>query len=188
MRLYIGIDPGLSGAVAFLPGGDTTKLEVHDCPIKKVPYVKTAKYKGKTRRKNTVRKEPHIWRMRELLESASSVSLATIEKVAAMPKNGATSMFRFGLGFGAWLGLLAGLDIPFTEVRPRAWKKVMLPDMPPKLDRDAQKTYARQLAMKTFPNAADEFTRVKDDGRAEAAFIALYGYRISESNGKEKHS
>ena len=34
---------------------------------------------------------------------------------------------------------------------------------------------SRGMAMQRFPEFADKFKRVKDDGRAEATLIALYG-------------
>ena len=42
-----------------------------------------------------------------------------------------------------------------------------------KLSRD--KGVSRSRASQRSPEAADRFTRVKDEGRAEAALIALYG-------------
>jgi len=37
------------------------------------------------------------------------------------------------------------------------------------------KGVSRGMAMQRFPEYAEKFKRVKDDGRAEAALIALYG-------------
>jgi len=52
-------------------------------------------------------------------------------------------------------------------VTPAVWKKHF------KLSKN--KGVSRSLACQRFPEAADQFTRVKDDGRAEAGLIALYG-------------
>ena len=42
-----------------------------------------------------------------------------IEKVAAMPGQGVTSMFNFGKGFGVLLGAAAGLGLQTTQVTPQ---------------------------------------------------------------------
>jgi hypothetical protein len=57
--------------------------------------------------------------------------------------------------------------VPTFEVDPSAWKKTM------RLSTD--KNASRALASQYFPDCSDQWARVKDDGRAEAALIALYG-------------
>jgi crossover junction endodeoxyribonuclease RuvC len=42
----------------------------------------------------------------------------------------------------------------------------------------SDKDTSRQLAMQRFPDYAEKFVRKKDDGRAEAALIALYGAEV----------
>lgn len=64
----------------------------------------------------------------ELLEDVMSwvadrEVLCVIEKVHAMPGQGVTSMFTFGMGYGGWLMALTALKIPFIEVTPQAWMK-----------------------------------------------------------------
>ncbi|XP_060665649.1 uncharacterized protein LOC132797913 [Drosophila nasuta] len=62
----------------------------------------------------------------------------------------------------AWPLLLASL----STVTPAVWKKAT--------GCPADKGGARARAMQLFPTAADQFKRVKDDGRAEAALIGVY--------------
>jgi crossover junction endodeoxyribonuclease RuvC len=66
-------------------------------------------------------------------------------------------------------GVAAGMRIPYSLVIPQTWKKA--------LGVPADKNAARARACQLFPNMASKFARVKDDGRAEAALIALFGYR-----------
>ena len=80
---------------------------------------------------------------------------------------GRQSAFNFGQGFGVIKGVLATLAIPFTLVTPAKWKGHY------NLGRD--KNAAREAATRLFPHNADQFERKKDDGRAEAALIALWG-------------
>ena len=66
-------------------------------------------------------------------------------------------------------GVLAGLQIQTNTVTPNAWKKAM--------QLNAGKDASRAKAAQMWPQQAGEFSRVKDDGKAEAALIAEYGRR-----------
>jgi crossover junction endodeoxyribonuclease RuvC len=92
---------------------------------------------------------------------------AWIERVHAMPKQGVTSSFAFGLSYGLARGVLAALGVSVTLVTPQEWKKSF------RLGPD--KNEARLVAARLFPENASYFTRAKDDGRAEAALLALFG-------------
>jgi len=80
---------------------------------------------------------------------------------------GRQSAFNFGQGLGVLKGVMATLAVPFTLVTPAKWKKHY------GLNRD--KDAARATATRLFPANAELFKRKKDDGRAEAALIALWG-------------
>ena len=95
---------------------------------------------------------------------------AVLEQVSAMPGQGVSSTFRFGQNFGAVQMAIAGHGYVSHLVTPVTWKKHF------KLSRD--KGVSRSLAMDRFPNQAEKFSRVKDDGRAEAALLALYGLEV----------
>jgi len=79
---------------------------------------------------------------------------------------GASSAFNFGQGMGVLKGVIATLEIPYTMVPPAQWKKHY------HLSRD--KDASRAAATRLFPKNAELFKRKKDDGRAEAALLALY--------------
>ena len=64
------------------------------------------------------------------------------------------------------LGVLAGNGVATELVRPAVWKKAA------RIGKD--KGSARKAAQERFPDAADLFARVKDDGRAEAALLARW--------------
>jgi crossover junction endodeoxyribonuclease RuvC len=98
------------------------------------------------------------------IEAGGPLHIA-IEHVGAMPGQGLTSTFRFGMGYGIWLGLVAGLGHPYTLVRPQIWKPKMMGG------RGRDKSAARLRAIELFPAMADQLARVKDDGRAEALLL-----------------
>lgn len=161
MQVFIGIDPGLSGAIACIVKNDAgeTLVTLVDTPI----------INGGKGAKNSY----NIAGMARILEDIKSLGdiSATIEQVSAMPGQGVSSMFNFGKGYGIWLGLLAGMKIPYSLVSPVRWKKALLSDMTK--DKAASRLRAGQL----FPNSAHLFPLVKHDGRAEALLIAEYGRR-----------
>ena len=108
--------------------------------------------------------------LRILAPRGTEQCMAVIEKVSAMPGQGVSSMFRFGEGYGALQMAIAGHRHTRHFVTPATWKKHF------KLSRD--KGVSRGLAIQRFPQHAKLFARVKDDGRAEATLLALYGQEI----------
>jgi len=150
--IYIGIDPGFSGAIAFYAPKENI-VSIYDMPV----YQNA---KGKT--------EINLYELHEILApETDEPHMAIIEQVAAMRGQGVTSMFRFGQSYGATQMAVAAHKIPMQFVTPAKWKSYL------GLSRD--KGVSRSLASQRFPKQADLFSRAKDDGRAEAALLALYG-------------
>jgi crossover junction endodeoxyribonuclease RuvC len=84
-----------------------------------------------------------------------------------MAGQGVTSVFSFGRSFGMIEGILAAFKLPVTFVAPATWVKGV--------GRGQGKDASRARAMELFPDYQDQFKRVKDDGRADAALIAYWG-------------
>ena len=150
--VYIGIDPGLDGALAVSdsPGN----LRVLDTP--------TLIVAGK---KN--RRDYDIPMMCDYLTKAMvsppAYCRVGIESVHSMPDQGVASSFNFGKGFGIWLGLVVALKMPYDLIIPQRWKKVMLDGMGK--EKDASRLRAQQL----FPTS--ELSLKKHHGRADALLI-----------------
>lgn len=160
MSYIIGVDPGAAGAIAILE--DTGKL-VHVFDMPSVEVVTGGKAKRRV--------SPEMLAA-ELRLYANQGAVACVEQVGAMPGQGVSSMFAFGQAFGIVLGVMAGLAIPCQTITPAKWKKDM------KLN--AGKDAARAKAAQVWPGQAGEFKRVKDDGKAEAALIALWVAGVSK--------
>lgn len=144
----IGIDPGLSGAIAFMDAdGNAT---VHDLPV--------------IRDKSLAWIDGGVLQSLIINERAGRHTTAMIERVSAMPKQGVTSSFHFGVGFGSILGVLQSLAIPIEFVTPRTWKK--------SYGLDADKKAALHKARLLYPEV--DLHLEKHDGRAEALLIARY--------------
>lgn len=155
MTLFVGIDPGLSGALAFLSGEELDVLAM--------PTLTITKAKG-TRRVLDLTALANI--IDDKTKNAAKVSVF-IERVGAMPKQGVASMFSFGESYGAIKGIVAANFLPTTLVTPVTWKA--------KLKVSRNKDDARYRASQLMPRFAHLWSRQKDDGIAEAALIALYG-------------
>jgi crossover junction endodeoxyribonuclease RuvC len=145
MRI-LGVDPGLSGAVAIL---STSIVAVEDTPITG---------KGTKRLIDAESLEAII---REW-----SPTVAIIETVHAYRGQGVSSSFRFGQALGVVQGVIGAANVSAHYVTPQKWKK--------HFGLTADKSASRALAIELYPEIAHQFSRVKDDGRAEALLIAHY--------------
>ncbi|MGJ0506992.1 MAG: hypothetical protein ACR652_07595 [Methylocystis sp.] len=96
---------------------------------------------------------------------------AFVEFVGARPGEGAVGAFSFGRARGAIEGVLAAAGIPATLITSPSWKRAI--GIPP--GKVGAKDAARSEAIRRWPDKAHLFARVKDDGRAEAALIAVAG-------------
>ena len=93
-RLYIGIDPGKTGALAIIDGENVSVY-----PFDELLY------------------------QHELKIASHIPAVCCLEHVGAKPGNGKVAMFNFGDNFGFCRGLLTAFEIPYELVRPQKWKK-----------------------------------------------------------------
>jgi crossover junction endodeoxyribonuclease RuvC len=91
---------------------------------------------------------------------------AVIERGQAMPRQGASSGFKFGRGCGALEALIQLLEIPMSIIEASAWKRFHQL-------RGGKKEASRQRALMLFPAAHALLARKRDHGKAEAMLIAL---------------
>lgn len=154
MAVIIGVDPGASGAIAALDADTGALLWVEDMPA----------HEG-------IVSAP----LSADLIVGQAIAVAWVENVHSMPKQGVSSSFKFGRAFGVIVGVLGGARVPVEYVTPAVWKKQA------RLSKD--KSASRRLAVELWPAHSDLFKRVKDDGRAEAALIARYGWLRTAAGG-----
>jgi len=148
--LFIGIDPGQSGGIAAI---GSAGYEV-------IPMPET-------------RKQSYDYLFN--LTFAAQRTIATIECVHSMPKQGVSSTFKFGKGYGELLGILTALHCEIIEPTPQAWKKIMLTGT------DKGKSASIQVAENLFPDVRLVLPRCRKahDGMAEAMLLAEYGRRVT---------
>jgi hypothetical protein len=122
MRAAIGIDPGLSGAVALV----TTERVIE---VALTPTLKITKTK----------REYDLVAMRNLLvrlwitgrERHAAAEIVMIEKQQPLPhvQRGVTAAWRSGYGYAAWVAMTVALQYAHQIVHPRTWQKRMHRDV-----------------------------------------------------------
>lgn len=168
-RAILGIDPGLSGALAlYWPSSGV--VAVRDMPVLE------------TRRSDKrIKRSVDPYELARLIDEWSKdIGLVCLELVGVRPGEGAVGAFSFGEGYGLVRGVCCANFLPVETVTPASWKRAM----GVKGDKDESRARASQL----FPRSAGLWPRKKDDGRAESLLIAAYGARfLQEAHSQEAH-
>ena len=149
---YVGIDPGKTGAIGVI----SDVVAIYDVPMINGDY-----------------NFYEMWRLLSKLVFHQAAYLS-LEKQQSMPKQGVSSTFSTGRGYGAWEAFCAVLTPDCEIVNPRKWKK--------KLGLDSDKEKSRKLAIEIYPSMADMLKRKRDHNRAEALLLAHYTKLIREGN------
>ena len=158
----IGIDPGLSGAIAVLKNNKV--LNIFDMPVMS---------EGK-KNKRQLNSAQLVNLIKENIEANEEVAVI-VEQVNAMPGQGVTSMFNFGQTFGAIKGISATLKIPIFFARPSKWKKHF------ELI-NSSKDASRTKAIEMYPSLAEKLSKKKDVNKSDAILIARF---FSDTGSKD---
>lgn len=138
----MGVDPGVTGGVAVMD--DAKIIAVAPMPVlaKQVVVDEVVKV--------LVEHQPDI---------------VVVERLSARPR-GSLASWSLAWNTSAIEAIASTLSYPLVRILPSEWKRIV--GIPPKSDKGASRLLAKQL----FPDWADSFKRVKDDGQAEACLIA----------------
>lgn len=153
MSIFIGVDPGKSGAFAMI--ATTARGNAYGYAV--YPW-DDAKFVEWCREFDTVKRDRIV---------------AVVEKVGAMPGQGVTSMFNFGKGAGFIEGVLQACKIPYQLVPPATWKREFS-----LVGKD--KAASIEACKRLFPGVnllPTEKSRKDNDGMAEALLLAEYARR-----------
>lgn len=145
----LGIDLGMTGALAVYDGKE---LLIWDMPVLD---------------KEGGGHELDVHLLHRTIQEAKP-DFSVVEKVTALPGISGKSAFSMGKSEGAVIAILASCLSPYILIRPAQWKK----DMACPKDKDAARMRASQL----LPGFAFNWERKRDDGRAEASLLALWGF------------
>ena len=141
----IGIDPGMTGAIATFEHGRL--VGVWDMPVLAGRVDGGALY------------SQYI---------GGDEAVIYMENTQPMPRNGNIASFKLGLNTGIAIGAIESLQHPLVRVPPGVWKRAAGLIGKPK---DA----ARGLCIELYPLMAEQFRLVKHHGRADATLIGRYG-------------
>ncbi len=153
MKAYIGIDPGVSGAIAILKEGEVINIRHDKATDKEIVEFYTRN-----------------------LKDCNEV-IAVLEKVHSMPGQGVKSTFKFGESYGKSQGILSTLGVPYEFAVPRTWQKVLgILKRDKKESKTDFKRRLKQKAEQLFPNVKIV------NNNADALLIAEYCRRIHKNN------
>lgn len=156
--IYIGIDPGLTGAIAVI---DATDGEIQ---LLNMPVMANVKAAERGRKRTHV--DPHA--LTSLLLPFPNRQTRVFLEYTQAGMKGALANYSLGHSSGIIMGVLAALGFSYELVRPQDWKKEF--DLL-KTQKDCSRTMAQQL----FSFA--KLSLKKDEGKAEALLVAEWGRR-----------
>lgn len=194
-KLILGIDPGLTGGIGVIThtGEFVSVLEI--------PVIKGVK--GKSKSQYNMALMADILRSLQRGEE-KQILMVFVEQVHAFPaygvskkkavkdgkvkdgkvkdgedankpRQGITSTFTFGTGYGMILGILAALQIPYTLVTPQRWQKNLFKDLPGKDPKQKGQLFVSQR----FPEL-----KIKKN-LIDAFLIAYWGYKEIEKDHRD---
>ncbi len=153
MTCWLGVDVGLSGALAFI-GDDGLGAKVYPMPLTEIDG----------------QDELDSGALVEMLEHHDP-RLVTVERPQGF--GGCSSAFKLGQNLGGVIVATLSARFRLERVRPQAWQRVMLPEVH---GRDNLKRASVAKAKALFPTA--DFRghgRTKADDIADALLIGAYG-------------
>ncbi len=178
--LIIGIDPGLTGAIAW---NKHDEFQVVDMPVNTFDKSKTdkrAKPPNKpttTKRSNCQKKPVKVKRLDHeyLVDIFQTLDpdMVFIESQHARPISGSTQSFKLGQAYEALIMACVALGYKYRLVTPQSWKKYH--DMMKKT-----KDESRQYAQCLFPDI--DLHRKMDHNRADALLICYYGRYLLDND------
>jgi crossover junction endodeoxyribonuclease RuvC len=159
--IICGIDPGVTGGIAFLEDG---RVRTGDLPVADgaldAKAVAALIYSHRP---------DHIY----------------IERAQSYPGQGVASTFKFGQAYGTLLGVIGSLSINTSIIEAATWKRAVGLRSAPKDLTNAKKTVWRKhealgMATRLFMDDAGQWPLQKNNHRAEAALIAWWGSKQYE--------
>jgi crossover junction endodeoxyribonuclease RuvC len=158
---FIGIDPGLSGGIATIrDSGEISTLVMPTIKSGKKRILDNAMLAGTFSLSNILNLKCY----------------AILEQQQAMPKQGVTSMFSIGYGFGALKQCLVDFSIPHEVVRAQVWQK----EFGISGRKGNTKAQALRICQSLFPNLnllATKRSKKPHEGIVDAVLIAEYARR-----------
>lgn len=154
--IYLGIDPGLTGAIAAIIDGDIKLLDM--------PVMSNVKASAQGRKRQHINPYELAWTLADFNRNKSKVFL----EYTQCGMKGAIANYSLGHSSGIIMGVLSAMGFSYEMVMPQEWKKEfgLL---------KSQKSASRTMSQQLFPSA--DLRLKKHEGRAEALLLAEWGRR-----------
>jgi crossover junction endodeoxyribonuclease RuvC len=155
--VVVGVDPGKSGAI-FAQGLDGTRAWFAPMPIiaDQISGVNIA----------------------SILRLFENLRHVFVEKAQAMPGQGVSSMFNYGLGAGIVQGVIESLGVPYTLVGPKKWQKEMFAGTPSSLESKEKSALAASRLWPSLDFRSSPRCKKVNSGFTDAALICEWGRRL----------
>ena len=154
--IYLGIDPGITGAIAVYNGEDNTFFTVIDMPIQERIYGKG----------NEIDWEKLLEQLLPYFMEGDIT--AVIENVGVMPRQGIVSAFAFGQVVGGLRVACISLGAQIVYIHPTAWKRKFALI-------GTDKNTVIEMVKEAYPESSSYLTLKKHHNRADAMAIAVAG-------------
>lgn len=185
MKIYVGIDPGMHGAVgAVYSDGMVESFHAPASVVYKTTNskLKSGKNKGQKKKRRTstftrdlVGRFALLHRYKKMQRAGCQVHVV-LEHVSSMPHDGRKQAFSLGADFGQWQMALTALRLPYTLVKPSLWRPTMV-------GVGTNKAASLEKCRSLFPGV--DLPLAKDEARAEAVLLAEW-YRIYRTPSEPK--
>lgn len=181
IRAYmIGLDPGVTGGWAVINRHQPKEIRFGRMPLLEIEVTNHRKGRKGSKTPPKATRVERFYDLPGIVKILGAYkpewSQVWLEKVAAMPKDGAIGAFKFGDCFGQLKGVVAALQLPVEQVPAIRWTALMCPT-PPGEERSKKRNVQAAndlLALWGVPGWQD----IKlSDGEADAILIAAYGAR-----------
>lgn len=162
--MKIGIDIGLSGGIAIIDGD---KLTVYTMPVISVRVGKK------------MRNQYDIQGIYSILKDCKGE--AVIERLRALPFNGALSAFSMGAGQMLFKTLFTVLGIQYKEIEPRTWQSQVFKSLRIQYNKSTTKEASILSAKQLFPSVSFKTTercKKDSDGLTDATCIAYWAKKF----------
>lgn len=158
-QYFIGIDPGINGALACIDqSGNIQRIAV-------MPVIKVGT-------KNKLDPRSIIAWFKQCLKE-KDIRIVAIEEQRAMHKQGVTSTFSIGRGYGTLEGIVAALALPYELIRPTDWQHEMFRGLPKGKTKELSIRVAQQLYPKQDFKKTSRCTTLHD-GCTDAVLLSEF--------------
>ena len=157
--VILGLDPGLEGGIAILPGPILIRM-----PVEEIRSGKRLRHKIL------------LGEFLRILDRYP-VGLVVLETGGPRPKEGIVSAYTSGTNWGLLRGILAGRDLGVLEVAPTVWRRALCGHLETAKDKQTRKAQAIRRAQELYPraNLRPKPCRTDQSGLADALLLAHYG-------------